>query len=192
MGEPEETKPCNNCHTETKTKHTHKRQKSTHDSSEEIGDTFLCAFCKKHIETVADYAACSGVSSVGEDVFERYIGSFDAVMEELCCKVEVACNLPPGTINHLAIIIYTGKDLCVKHWNDRDNCDCRGRHLGYHVDILRHGYLSLEDMQANNSVHLMSPVATVSVGDTRVLHMKFTTTEPKKVSERMHEMVNLN
>ena len=146
-----------------------------------IGDVFHCPMCNEDIEVVADNGSKSGVSSVGEDVFHRHIRSFtedDGFIEFLCSKVESELKLAPGTINHCAMIIYTGKTLCVKHFQEKGQCACDGRDLGYHVDVLRNGQVA--KLQANNSVTLGSTVATVSVGETRVLHMKFTTTGTKE------------
>ena len=177
-------KECNNCHRDTTTHSTPvvgKRQKTTHTSSGTIGNIFHCPTCNNDIENVADYGSKSGVSSVGEDVFHRCIRSFSddgGVIEWLCRKVESELGLPFGTINHCAVIIYTGKKLCVRHWRDLEKCTCAGRALGDHVDVLRQGQEA--KLQANNSVSLGSTVATVSVGETRVLHMKFTTTGTKE------------
>ena len=167
-----------------------KRQKSStkcDGCSDCLGREFHCNGCNNVFEIAAEYAAKSGRSSVGEDIYCRRIQAFNSFLESLCQTIETYLRIPIGTLNHCTIIIYTGGALCIKNWDQDDTCpdhltgdDECGRVLAEHCDSLLNSQSSdLQKVQEANSVKLNTPVACLSVGHTRTLEMKFSSNGQK-------------
>lgn len=166
-----------------------KRSPECNGCSNCLGREFTCCVCNKTYKIAAEYAARSGRSSVGENIYHRRIEAFDPFLEWLCDTIEQWLRLPKGTLNHGTMIVYNGGALCVKNWDKDDTCpnhstskgdDGCGRILAEHCDSLLNQIVSdMQKLQNANSVKLNTPVACLSAGHTRVLEMKFSSNGQK-------------
>ena len=126
------------------------------------------------------YEQGTALNSIGHHPTKSPNRKAGKALLDLARALEVYYNLPPGSLNHSSMVMYTGSNFCVR-------CCLKEKHVGchqvlpYHADVLKNGQKKKTSSETKNnfskaingnSQRNNTDIYSVTIGDGRIVGLR--------------------